>query len=88
MSEGGIELFNPSEDLSDKSVKEVYKNSPSVMELIEKTTKVAMGTGVCYPDSTRKGESEYSKTLSAFYRVSLGNTFWTILIFTPEKECI
>jgi len=86
MSEGGIELFNPSEDLSDKSVKEVYKNSPSVMELIEKTTKVAMGTGVCYPDSTRKGESEYSKTLSAFYRVSLGNTFWTILIFTPEKE--
>jgi PAS domain S-box-containing protein len=86
MSEGGIELFNPSEDLSDKSVKEIYKNSPSVMELIEKTYRVPVGTGVCYPDPTRKGESEYSKTLSAFYRVSLGNTFWTILIFTPEKE--
>jgi PAS domain S-box-containing protein len=86
MSEGGIELFNPSEDMRDKSVKEIYKNSPSVLELIEKTAKVPVGTGVCYPDSTRSGESEYSKTLSAFYRVSLGNTFWTILIFTPEKE--
>jgi PAS domain S-box-containing protein len=86
MSEGGIELFNPSEDLSGKSAKEIYKNSPSVLELIEKTSKLPVGTGICYPDPTRKGDSEYSKTISAFYRVSLGNTFWTILIFTPEKE--
>ena len=86
ISEGGIELFNPSDDLTGKYVKEIYKNAPSVLELIDKTSKVSIGTSVCYPDPNRKGEQEYSRTLSAFYRVSLGNTFWTIIIFTPEKE--
>ena len=86
ISEGGIELFNPSDDLTGKSVKEIYNNAPSVLELIDKTSKVSIGTSVCYPDQNRKGEQEYSRTLSAFYRVSLGNTFWTIIIFTPEKE--
>jgi PAS domain S-box-containing protein len=86
ISEGGIELFNPSEDLTGKPVSEIYKNVPSVIELIDKASRASIGTSVCYPDPTRKGEQEYSTTLAAFYRVSLGNTFWTILIFTPEKE--
>jgi PAS domain S-box-containing protein len=86
MSEAGIELFNPSEDLTGKLVTEIYKNVPSVLEMIEKASKASIGTSVCYPDPTRKGEQEYSRTLTAFYRVSLGNTFWTIMIFTPEKE--
>jgi PAS domain S-box-containing protein len=86
MSEGGIELFNPVEDKSGKPVSEIYKDSPSVLALIDKVSKVSAGTDICYPDPTRKGEQEYSRTLAAFYRVSLGNTFWTILIFTPEKE--
>ena len=36
--------------------------------------------------SQKAGKKEAVKTLAAFYRVPLGNTFWTILIFTPEKE--
>jgi PAS domain S-box-containing protein len=86
ISEGGIELFNPSENLTGKSATEIYKNAPSVLELITKASGASIGTFVCYPDPTRKEEQEYSKTLSVFYRVSLGNTFWTIIIFTPEKE--
>lgn len=86
MSESGIELFNPSEDLIGKSAKEIYKNAPTVLALIAKSSETSIGTFVCYPDPTRKNEEEYSKNLSAFYRVSLGNTFWTIIIFTPEKE--
>ena len=35
----GIELFNPSDDQTGKSVKEIFKNSPSVLELIDKTSK-------------------------------------------------
>jgi PAS domain S-box-containing protein len=86
ISEAGIELFNPLENLTGRSARETYKNAPSVLELIEKASKASIGTAVCYPDPTRKGEDEYSKTLAAFFRVSLGNTFWTIMIFTPEKE--
>ena len=86
ISEGGIELFDPSQEISGKSAKEIYKNSPTVLDLLAKASGASIGTSVCYPDPTRKRETEYSKILSAFYRVSLGNTFWTILIFTPEKE--
>jgi len=86
MSEAGIELYNPNSERNGKLVKDIYSNSPSVLQLIDKTGKVPAGTWVCYPDPTRKGEEEYSKTLATFYRVALGNTFWTILIFTPEKE--
>ena len=86
ISEGDIVIYNPSENQTGKSAKEIFKNIPSVLELIDKTSRATLGTSICYPDPTRKGEQEYSKTLSAFYRVSLGNTFWTIIIFTPEKE--
>jgi len=86
MSEAGIELFNPTKNQTGKSVREIYKDSPTVLALIDKVGNVSAGTSICYPDPTRKGEQEYSKTLAAFYRVTLGNTFWTILIFTPEKE--
>jgi PAS domain S-box-containing protein len=86
VSEQGIELYSPSDNQTGKSAREIFKNLPSVLELIERTSKEAEGTGICYFTPIIRGEKELSKTLSAFYRVSLGNTFWTILIFTPEKE--
>jgi PAS domain S-box-containing protein len=86
ISEEGIELFSPFEGQTGKSVREIYKEFPSVLELIDKTLKEKEGISLCYfnPDSLHK--KELSKTISAFYRIPLGNTFWTILIFTPEKE--
>ena len=37
-----------------------------------------------FPIQKRNGAD--IKILSAFYRISFGNTFWTIIIFSPEKE--
>ncbi len=85
ISEIGIELFNPFNDQSGKSITELYSGAPSVMNLVEQTKEKTEGTSVCHIPSGN-GENRPLKTLATFYRVPLGNTFWTILIFTPEKE--
>ena len=52
ISESGIELFNPSGDYTGQSVNEIFKNSPSVLELIGKTRNNTEGSEICYvPDS-------------------------------------
>ena len=86
ISEKGIELYNPVSGQTGESIKETYSRFPSVLDLIEKTAIEKEGTATCYLSSTLNNANSLTKTLSAFYRVPLGNTFWTIIIFTPEKE--
>ena len=86
ISENGIQLFNPKNKENGKPAKEIFKNNPSICSLIDMALKKIEGTSICYTDSVKSEENEYSKTLVAFRRVSFANTFWTILIFTPEKE--
>lgn len=86
ISEKGIQLFNPTNNQNGKPAREIYKNNPSICSLIDLALTKIEGTSVCYTDSVKSDENEYSKTLVAFRRVSFANTFWTILIFTPEKE--
>jgi len=86
ISKDGIELFNPSYNLTGKSVQEIYKNSPSVLALIDETSRKTEGTSSFFIDSDNNRENKYSGILATFYRIDLGNTYWTIIIFTPEKE--
>jgi PAS domain S-box-containing protein len=86
ISKDGIVLYNPATGQTGKSVKEIYSTSPSLLELISKTQSEKEGTSICYIAPTPDEKKELSKSFVAFYRVSLGNTFWTILIVTPEKE--
>ncbi len=86
ISANGIELFNPVSGQTGRSVKETYSKFPSVLELLNLTTKESEGTTTCLISSKINAPDELSRTLTAFYRVPLGNTYWTIIIFTPEKE--
>ncbi|HZY24538.1 MAG TPA: ATP-binding protein [Bacteroidales bacterium] len=86
ISESGIELFNPSIKETGKNVKEIFRDAPSVLDLLNKTSIDSSGTATCYLKTGENRNNSDSKLLAAFYRVPLGNTFWTILIFTPERE--
>jgi PAS domain S-box-containing protein len=86
ISEDGIILFNPVTGQTGKSVKEIYSTSPSLLELINKTQREKEDTSICYIALKSDEKKELSKSFLAFHRVSLANTFWTILIVTPEKE--
>ncbi len=85
-SEEGFELFSPIPGSTGKSVRETYGKYPSVLSLFDRTLKESEGTSICYIAASAKSKEKLSKTFAAFYRVSLSNTFWTILILTPEKE--
>jgi two-component system cell cycle sensor histidine kinase/response regulator CckA len=86
LSEDGIELFNPVPELTGRSLKETYSRYPSVLNLLEKTIVEKEGTLMYEMVNLSDEKKAPVKTLAAFYRVSLGNTFWTIIIATPEKE--
>jgi PAS domain S-box-containing protein len=86
ISEDGIELYSPAPDQKGKSVRELYRDYPSVVELLEKTSKEKEGTSICDMSQFPGGKQDFSKVITAFYRVPLVNTFWTIIIFTPENE--
>jgi PAS domain S-box-containing protein len=86
ITENGIVLFNPATGQTGRSVKDTYSKFPSVINLLDLITKEREGTTTCMISSQADVHTILSKTLTAFYRVPLGNTFWTIIIFTPEKE--
>jgi PAS domain S-box-containing protein len=86
ISKNGIELFNPLTGHAGRSVKETYNKNQSIQDLYNKTLIEKKGTTICYTKDTADVHAETVKTFASYFRVSLGNTFWTILIFTPEKE--
>ncbi len=86
LSKKGIELFNPNDSQTGKSADVLFGNSPAVLQLIGRSLNEIEGTATCNIVADREGDKVPVRTLIAFYRVSLGNTFWTIFIFTPEKE--
>jgi PAS domain S-box-containing protein len=86
ISEIGIELFNPFENQSGKSINDIYNEAQSVLKLRDLTRTKTEGTLTCDLSTAGNNQKSAVKTLAAFYRVPLGNTFWTILIFTPEEE--
>lgn len=86
ISETGIELFDPIPDHIGKSIRETYSNNQSIQDLFDKTLTEKKGTTICYIKDTTDVHEETIKSFASYLRVSLGNTFWTILIFTPERE--
>jgi len=86
ISEEGIELYNPVTGLSEKPVRDTYNESPTVLNLIDRASSEKEGTAICYISTLSGNKKNLSKILASFYRISLDNTFWTIIIFTPEKE--
>jgi PAS domain S-box-containing protein len=81
-SENGIELFSPSGNTGTQ-ISESFKNDPSVIDIIERSKTITEGTSEC---KLSNYEGKQQETLAAFYRVELDDTYWTILILTPEKE--
>ena len=88
ISKDGIELFDPQNNQSGKYARDIYSSYPSVSAMIDKALKESEGTAICYMKPVSIIKKNLSKTLVAFYRVSLDNTFWSIIIFTPEKEVL
>jgi PAS domain S-box-containing protein len=86
ISETGMELFDPVPAHIGKLITEIYSDNQSVQNLFNKTLTEKKGTAICYFRDTVDVHNKTVKSFASYFRVSLRNTFWTILIFTPEKE--
>ena len=86
INENGIELFDPIPGHTGKSIKETYNKNKSVLDLFNKSLIENKGTAICYIKDTADVHDKTTKSFAAYFRISLDNTFWTILILTPEKE--
>jgi len=88
ISEDGIVLFSPDTNQTGKSVREIYDRFPSVLKLIDRSLIESEGTAVCNLAPALNNNKDLTRTLVGFYRIPLNNSFWTIMIFTPENEIL
>jgi PAS domain S-box-containing protein len=86
ISETGMVLFDQIPGYTGKNIKEIYNKNQSVLELYNETLAGKKGATICYLTDTTDIHKKPTKSLASYFRISLRNTFWTILIFTPEKE--
>jgi PAS domain S-box-containing protein len=88
ISKDGVILYSPVDGTTGKTYQEALGNFSSIDELFNKTMNETEGTIICYKASSSGSWKNSIKTFASFLRVSLGKTYWTILILTPEKEVI
>jgi PAS domain S-box-containing protein len=86
ISEEGIVLFSHDSSETGKLIKDLYSQSSSLINLLEKTASENEGYSICGINNFSKQKTKTANALAAFYKVPLGNTYWTILTLTPEKE--
>lgn len=86
LSENNIEIFCPFHNHISKSIVEISQNDPTVLNLTDLIKKSDFGTVNCYHDTSEKlAKTERNVN---YYRVPLGNTYWTILISNPQSAVI
>ncbi len=88
ISKGGIELFNPKSSHVGRSVFESYKKSASMIRMFDEMVAGKQGN-TTYEDHASSGIKEPDTRKHAVYLpIFLANTFWSIVVATPEKEVL
>ncbi len=83
ISQAGVVLFDPHPDRIGQSVFEVYRTVPDILDMAEKMVQRRQGTATF----TETGPPAIRKQ-AAYLPVRLGNTFWSIVVATPERDIL
>ncbi|MGZ2369637.1 ATP-binding protein [Ancylomarina sp. YFZ004] len=87
LSESGIEIYCPINGHTGKSILETTEHDDSTIELLEKIKSDNTGTGrITHQEVYDNDKTKLLDLYYAFYRIPLGNTYWTILISYQEKD--
>ncbi|MDE5421531.1 ATP-binding protein [Ancylomarina sp. DW003] len=87
LSENGIEIYCPISGHTGKSILETTKHDGSAIEMLEKIKNDHTGIGkITHQEISDKDKTKALDLYYAFYRIPLGNTYWTILISYQEKD--
>ena len=87
LSESGIEIYCPINGHTGKTILETTEHDDSTIKLLEKIKSENTGTGrITHQEVYDKDEPKVLDLYYAYYRIPLGNTYWTILISYQEKD--
>ncbi|MCZ4694672.1 ATP-binding protein [Ancylomarina euxinus] len=87
LSENGIEIYCPISGHTGESILETSEQDGSTIEMLEQIKNNNTGTGkITHQDVFDKDNTKDLDLYYAFYRIPLGNTYWTILISYQEKD--
>ena len=86
LSEKGVELYCPVPGHTGNTVFETSSRFPSVISMAKKALEGQRGTGSYTYDSIEGERVEALTKLAVFLPIKLGNTFWSIIVATPESE--
>ncbi len=84
----GIELYCPVPGHMGKSVFENCKDFPSILSMAREMVKGNSGTTAYFFDQLRGETVETLKKQAAYVPVHVGDTFWSIVVATPEAEVV
>jgi len=88
ISEKGVELYCPVPDHVGKSFFKTFEKSPSILSMAEKMISGKQGITSFTVAKTGTNNVEKIKNQAVFCPILLGNTFWSIVVATPEKEIL
>jgi PAS domain S-box-containing protein len=88
VSEQGKEISSPFPDHVGKNAYDTYKTFPEVISVVDAMLKKKEGSTIYHYDRTRDKANEKVLKHVVYMPVTLGNTFWSIAIATPEDEVI
>ena len=86
VSENGIEISSPYKDHIGKNVFELYKDNPEMISMLNKMLKREQGSTTYHNGRNNNGESVLENAV--YMPVKIGNTFWSIVVATPQDEVI
>ena len=88
VSKKGMEIFSPNTDQIGRNAYDVYRSFPEIQSLLDSMLQRKQGVAT-YHYLRQGGQAGETVLKHAVYMpISLGNTFWSIVVATPEDELI
>ncbi len=88
VSEKGIEIASPFPDRIGRNVYEIYKDFPEIISMVNEMLKGKEGVAVYHYNRTRDTSHETVLKHAVYMPITFGNTYWSIVIATPEDEVL
>ena len=88
VSEKGIEISSPFPDHIGKNVYDTYKEFPEIISMVGEMLKGKEGFTVYNYNRIRDTSGEIVFKNAVYMPISFDNTFWSIVIATPEDEVL
>jgi PAS domain S-box-containing protein len=88
ISEEGVELYCPVPGHIGKSIFETFGKFPSVISMAKKMIQGNQGITTYSYNKRRSEHIEEVTKHAVYFPIQLDNTFWSIVVSTPEKEVL